>query len=149
RRVAGVCFRKADLQGRLLGTECRGQAAPFVGVPTDVGRMVRGDLAYVFRRDIMESLPFPIIPGEKFVPELYIWNQIGDQGEIWFYLDRTIYLCEYLEDGYTRTFHEQLRRNPSGFLLFYTAQISREPHWQDKAKAVIRSLQCLAYCVAK
>lgn len=149
RLVAGVCFRKADLTGRLLGTECRGKPAPFVGVPTAVGRMVRGDLAYVFRRSVMESLPFPIVPGEKFVPELYIWNQIGDQGEIWFYLDQAIYLCEYLDDGYTRNFREHLRRNPAGFLLFYSAQIGREPHWKDKAKALVRSFQCLAYCAAK
>jgi len=149
RLVAGVCFRKADLRGRLLGAECPGKPVPFVGAPTAVGRMVRGDLAYVFRRSLMEALPFPLIPGEKFVPELYIWNQIGDRGEIRFYLDRIIYLCEYLDDGYTRTFHAQLRRNPAGFLLFYAAQIGREPHWTDKAKALIRSVQCLAYCVAK
>jgi hypothetical protein len=114
-----------------------------------MGRRVRGDLAYVFRRDVMRALPFPRIPGETFVPELYVWNQIGDRGDIWFYLDRVICLCEYRDDGYTRNFRANLRRNPAGFLLFYAAQIAREPHWLGRLKALIRSLQCLGYCVAK
>ncbi|CAM3875590.1 glycosyltransferase family 2 protein [Castellaniella denitrificans] len=149
RFVAGVCFRRADMERRLLGLDCEGLPSPFVGTPSQVGRMVRGDLAYVFRREIMAGLPFPVIPGEKFVPELYIWNQIGDRGAIWFYLDRAIYLCEYLDDGYTRNFRAHLRRNPEGFLLFYAAQVGREQRWTDKLKAGIRSVQCLAYCAAK
>lgn len=147
--VSGVCFRRADPGGRLLGQPCDRGPGPFVGVPTQVGRMVRGDLAYVFRRQLMIELPFPVIPGEKFVPELYIWNRIGDRGPMWFYLGRAIYVCEYLDDGYTRNFHAHLRRNPGGFLLFYAAQIGREPRWVDKLKAGVRSVQCLAYCAAK
>ncbi|MBV2181872.1 MAG: glycosyltransferase family 2 protein [Castellaniella sp.] len=149
RSVSGVCFRRADPEGRLLGLPCEGIPSPYVGTPSQVGRMVRGDLAYVFRRDVMAELPFPIIPDEKFVPELYIWNRIADRGPIWFYLDRAIYRCEYLDDGYTRNFHVHLRRNPGGFLLFYAAQIGREPRWTDRLKAGIRSVQCLAYCAAK
>ncbi|WP_345796644.1 glycosyltransferase family 2 protein [Castellaniella sp. MT123] len=144
--VVGVCFRKADMQGRLLGLPREREPSPWVATPSQAGRRVQGDLAYVFRRDVMADLPFPIIPGECFVPELYIWNQIGDRGPIWFYLDRAIYLCEYLDDGYTRNFRAHLRRNPGGFLLFYAAQIGREPHWKDRVKAAIRSLQCLVYC---
>ncbi|MBV6274136.1 glycosyltransferase family 2 protein [Alcaligenaceae bacterium CGII-47] len=147
--VVGVCFRKADLAGRLLGSECAQAAVPLISTPTRVGRMVEGDLAYVFRRDIMAQLPFPVFPGEKFVPELYIWNKIGDQGQVWFYLDRVIYLCEYLDDGYTRNFTEHLRRNPRGFLLFYAAQIIREPQLLGKVKALVRSAQCLVYWVHK
>lgn len=147
--VVGVCFRKADLSGCMLGRECCDAPVPFIGTPTGVGRLVGGDLAYVFRCDIMAQTPFPVIPGEKFVPELYIWNKIGDQGEVWFYLDRVVYLCEYLDDGYTRNFAEHLKRNPRGFLLFYAAQIIREPQWADKLKALVRSVQCLAYRARK
>ncbi len=149
RLVPGVCFRRADPQGRLMGLPCEDVPSPFVGTPSQVGRMVRGDLAYAFRRDVMADLPFPVIPGERFVPELYIWNQIGDRGAVWFYLRQAIYVCEYLDDGYTRNFQAHLRRNPGGFLLFYAAQIGREPRWLDKLKAGIRSVQCLVYCAVK
>jgi glycosyltransferase involved in cell wall biosynthesis len=149
RDVAGLCFRKADLDGRLLGREWRAEVVPLVGTPTRVGRLVDGDLAYAWRRDIMVQLPFPVIRGEKFVPELYIWNKLADRGEVWFYLDRVVTLCEYLDDGYTRNFGEHLRRNPRGFLLFYAAQIAREPRWVGKVKALVRSAQCMLYCVRR
>lgn len=146
--VAGVCFRKARLDGGLLGRPWSGPS-PLTARPSWVGRQVQGDLAYVFQTPVMRSLPFPLIPGEKFVPELYIWNRIADAGDIRYYLDRAIYLCEYLPDGYTRNFRSQLKSNPGGFLLFYADQIHREPRWRDRLKALIRSLQCLAYCAAK
>ena len=88
--------------------------------------------------------PFPVIPGERFIPELYIWNRIGDEGEIIFFPGKIIYLCEYLPDGYTANFAANLRRNPQGFLLFYATQLHRERRWLDKAKCFVRCLQCLA-----
>jgi hypothetical protein len=66
-----------------------------------------------------------------------------------FYLDRAVYCCEYLEDGYTRNFSTHLRRNPRGFLLFYAGQIRREPHLMGKLKAAARCVQCLLYRVAR
>lgn len=147
--VAGVCFRRCDFEGKLIGRVCAGVATPLASQPTRVGRMVCGDLAYIFRRDVMALLPFPVIEGEKFVPELYIWNQIGDQGDIWFYLDKAIYRCDYLPDGYTRNFHAHLKRHPRGFFLFYSSQIAREPALAGKAKAAIRAVQCGSYIVRK
>lgn len=143
--VVGLCFRKTDAHGRILGLPCADLPVPWNAKPTAAGRRVRGELAYVFRREAMAAAPFPVIPGEKFVPDLHAWNRIGDLGIILFYLDRAVYRCEYLEDGYTWNFSIHLRRNPRGFFLFYAAQIRREPHFVDKIKAVVRCAQCLAY----
>lgn len=143
--VVGLCFRKTDARGLILGDACADLPVPWDAKPTVAGRRVRGELAYVFRREAMAAAPFPVIPGEKFVPDLHAWNRIGDLGAILFYLDRAVYRCEYLEDGYTRNFSIHLRRNPWGFFLFYAGQIRREPHLVDKIKAVVRCAQCLAY----
>jgi len=147
--VVGLCFRKTDVRGRVLGLPCADLPVPWATVPTVAGRRVRGELAYVFRREAMAAAPFPVIAGEKFVPDLYVWNRIGDQGKILFYMDRAVYRCEYLEDGYTRNFSIHLRRNPRGFFLFYADQIRREPHFVDKLKAMARCAQCLVYRAAR
>lgn len=147
--VVGVCFRRVDLSGRPIGVPFMKEGEPVLGTPTAMGRMVGGDLAYVFRRETMAEFPFPIIPREKFVPELYVWNLISDQGSIWFHLDRAIYLCEYLSDGYTQNFPKQLKLHSGGFLLFYAAQIGREDRWLNKLKAVVRCMQCIVYCAIK
>lgn len=144
----GMCFRKAYFSNQLIG-KCFTPGARRTISPTQAGNLVGGDLAYVFRRDAMVAEPFPIFPEEKFVPELYIWNKIGDLGEIVFFLDICIYLCDYLPDGLTVNFKKNLKRNPRGFGLFYRAQFFRECHLIGKAKCFVRSLQCSYYAFIK
>ena len=143
----GFCFRKAFFNGGMIGYSNLGSESRSFH-PTEAGRIFRGDLAYIFMREAMLRHPFPVIPGETFVPELYIWNRIGDEGDILFFPDKIIYLCEYLHDGYTANFIANLRRNPQGFLLFYATQIHRESRWLNKAKCLVRCLQCLGRLAA-
>jgi len=142
--LVGVCFRKAHFDGTIIGKKIDGPSVMKL-TPTSAGALLQGDLAYVFRRDSMLKHPFPVIEGEKFVPELYIWNKIGDEGDIYFFIDKYIYLCEYLPDGYSYNFSKNLRRNPRGFMLYYRSQISREDRMVRKIKCVIRLIQCYAY----
>lgn len=143
--VTGVCFRRTDARGYLLGQPCTDLPVPWATTPSQAGHRARGDLAYVCRRQSMAAAPFPVIAGEKFVPDQYLWNRVADQGRLLFYLDRAVYSGEYLEDGYTRNFSTHLRRNPRGFFLFYAEQIRREPFLVGKLKAAVRCAQCLFY----
>nr|WP_269848298.1 glycosyltransferase family 2 protein [Ralstonia sp. ASV6] len=145
--LSGLCFRKALFDGKLLGRVIKADAMKLN--PTEASKMFKGDLAYVFKRSTMASNPFPQIPGEKFVPELYVWNKIADMGCIVFFPEDVIYRCEYLPDGYTHNFMSTLKKNPKGFLLFYASQISRETSVLLKLKYSIRWLQCLYYSAAK
>jgi glycosyltransferase involved in cell wall biosynthesis len=145
--VKGLCFRKALLNGDMLGRSVDAEAIELS--PTEAAKTFRGDLAYVFTKAAMASHPFPQIPGEKFVPELYIWNKIGDTGQIVFFPKQVIYLCEYLPDGYTHNFMSTLKKNPKGFLLFYADQIGRETSPFVKLKYAIRSLQCCYFQAVK
>jgi glycosyltransferase involved in cell wall biosynthesis len=147
--VAGVCFRKTDARGYLLGRPRTDLPVPWVATPSQAGHCVGGELAYVCRRQCMAAVPFPVIVGEKFVPDQYLWNRVADQGKLLFYLDRAVYCCEYLEDGYTRNFSTHLRQNPRGFFLFYAEQVWREPSLVGKLKAVVRCAQCLLYRVMR
>ncbi len=146
---SGVCFRKADLEGNLLGTSAQMVDYEKNMSPTEAGHLFKGDLAYIFRSESMKKYPFPIIKGEKFVPELYIWNKIGDCGKIKFFGRDVVYLCEYLDDGYSQNFSRNLLRNPKGFSIHYRAQISREYTLKNKLKNLIRYLQCECYILRK
>lgn len=142
----GVCFRKELFSGEWVGWEpshCADDAVEMS--PTEAGHFFQGDLAYVFRREILAELPFPEVRGETFVPELYIWNQVADRGSILFYPKTSIYRCDYLDDGYSRNFKQNLRRNPRGFYLFYASQIRRERSLISKMKMALRALQCWWY----
>ena len=143
--TVGFCYRKAFFDNRMVGREVLSNDGYIITTPTDAGKIFCGDLAYVFRTDVMREKEFPIFPGEKFVPELYIWNKIGDEGQLIFFTEKVIYLCEYLEDGYSRNFSFYLKNNPRGFFVFYSSQICRETKLFYKVKYFLRSLQCILY----
>lgn len=141
RNAVGFCFRKSYFDGTLIGVPAQSEGVEML-TPTAAGHKFKGDLAYIFRAVSMKSCLFPIIPGEKFVPELYIWNKISDQGDIFFNGGKSIYFAEYLSDGYSKSFRKVFRNNPVGFFIFYASQISRERAFFFKIKNLIRSLQC-------
>jgi len=143
--TVGLCYRKAYFSGELLGNDLKTAEQSLVSTPTEAGKLFAGDLAYIFRTDVMSKFPFPIFKGEKFVPELYIWNKIGDAGDIVFFTRKIIYLCDYLEDGYSRNFSRHLRANPKGFFIYYWSQFLREKTVFYKFKNLIRSVQCVLY----
>ena len=78
----------------------------------------KGDAALVYRTDILRRYPYPIIKGEKFIPDGYIYNQIDQKYKL-ILLNKIIYLCEYLPDGYTKNLKKNIRENPQSFLLSY------------------------------
>lgn len=138
-----LCYRKVLMSGDLVGNILKEDTLELSA--TEAGNIFNGDLAYIFKTETMKKFPFPSISHEKFVPELYIWNRISDQYKILFFAQKAIYVCEYLEDGYSRRFKEHLRKNPMGFLLFYRNQISREKNLMCKLKYLVRCIQCVWY----
>ena len=144
--IVGYCYRRADLDGRLIGnviTDVADDSA--IMLPVVAGPLYGGDLAYVFKRSVLLKHPFPRFEGEKFVPELLIWNRISDDGKILYFHHKFIYLCEYLADGYSANFYRNLQRNPKGFGSFYKEQIGRETNLVRKLKCTIRYVQCLLF----
>lgn len=144
--IAGLCFRKVLLNGNMIGNTTL-SADPIILSPTQAGNLFQGDLAYIFRTSALLSHPFPVIKGETFVPELLIWNRIADEGCILYYPTTAIYQCEYLADGYSANFKQNLRKNPKGFALFYRDQFFRERSIGQKVKCAIRYLQCFFYSI--
>ncbi len=149
RTTVGLCYRKAYFDMRLVGRDIKTGDAPLIMSPTEAGHFFKGDLAYVFKTQIFIKYQFPVYPNEKFVPELYIWNKISDEGSVKFYGEKILYLCDYLEDGYSKNFSSNLRKNPNGFFLFYWSQIGRERNLIFKVKYLIRATQCFWYRLFK
>ncbi len=143
---SGVCFRKSTLDGRLLGIDFKQNENKFKYLnSTELKNLFNVDLAYIFKRNVMLEYPFPFFDNENFVPELYIWNKITDYAKVYAYINKSIYLCEYLPDGLTANFKKQLRKNPRGFALYYKNQFKRESNLITKIKIFIRLAQCFLY----
>lgn len=145
-KFSGLCFRKGNLDGSVLGPR-------IVDVnlnsklynSTSIQNLLKVDMAYCFKKSYMQTNMFPKFNGEKFVPELYIWNRITDLDLVYTYINKVVYLCEYRPDGLTANFKSQLKKNPKGFLLYYKDQIQREKTVLRKTKMTIRAFQCHIY----
>lgn len=150
KNLVGYCYRRNDFSGRMIGNVVPGGLeGSAIMTPVQAGTMYRGDLAYIFKKDVLSKCPFPIFEGENFVPELLIWNKVSDEGGILYFHHRAIYLCEYLADGYSANFYKNLQRNPVGFSVFYKDQMGREKNLIRKIKCAIRYMQCLSFSLKK
>ena len=147
--IAGLCYRRADLAGNIIGAVFSDDdIVASKMTPTEAANHFLGDLAYVFKKSALLKHPFPRFKDEIFVPELLIWNRISDEGEILYFYSKYIYLCEYLPDGYSANFFNNLKRNPQGFGLFYKEQVLREAGAVRKLKCIVRYFQCVVFRVS-
>lgn len=79
---------------------------------------IKGDKLIVLKTKVAKEYYFPIIEGEKFVPEALVFNRISHKYKL---------LCsnvvasykEYLEGGYTDNYFSLARRNPKGNMLYF------------------------------
>ncbi len=89
--------------------------------PVDVLRYKRvcvsgSDCCEVIRSQTFLKFPFPIFSGERFMAETVLWYRVGLEQKC-IYVNRVIYICEYLEDGLTRTGREMRIKNPYGGMM--------------------------------
>lgn len=76
----------------------------------------RGDTALLFRTDILREYPFCVAEGEKFIGEGYVYLQI-DQNYSLYVLDKILYICEYLDDGYSANVRKLIKNNPKSYMI--------------------------------
>lgn len=149
---AGLCFRKMDIKtGFVLGGSFPETELDATSLELAYNYSYNIDKAEVFSTVVLRQFPFPEIAGETFVPEALVWYRIANRGLKLRCVDYGIYYCEYLPDGYTRNFHQNLKRNNRGFFLFYKELLfyKQPPLFPDKCKALIRLFQCWYYLVIK
>lgn len=87
---------------------------------------VHGDMAEVYRTDIMREYPFPDIAGEKFCSEGLIWGRIAQKYKLRYYY-KGIYVCEYLNGGLTATRYSCRVNSPNYSMLLYS-ELIRHPN---------------------
>lgn len=74
---------------------------------------VSNDACEVIRTELFRQYPFPVFPGEKFIAEGALWGRVSFTHKC-VYVNRVIYLCEYLEDGLTVAGRAMRAKNPRG-----------------------------------
>lgn len=81
---------------------------------------VKGDMAEVFKTEVLRKYPFPEFDGENFITEAIVFNQIAKKYKLR-YFNQDIYICDYLEDGLSKNIRWYHRNSPKGTMLYYSS----------------------------
>lgn len=134
--IGGLCGLKAYYDGKPVGNK------PYFGIlectnfEIDYKYKLKGDMAEVFYTSVLKEFPFPEIEGEKFCPEILIWNRISTKYKI-HYFSENIYLCEYLEDGLTSRITKVRIQSPVASCMTYADMtVAPIPLWAKFRAAI-------------
>ncbi|MCR5736896.1 MAG: glycosyltransferase family 2 protein [Eubacterium sp.] len=74
------------------------------------------DCCEVIRSELFLKYPFPVYDNEIFMPETVLWYRVGLECQC-IYINKVVYICEYLEGGLTKSGRKLRILNPRGGML--------------------------------
>ncbi len=92
------------------------------------------DCCEVIRTELFKRYPFPVFEGEKFVSEGALWNRVSFTHKC-VYINKVIYLCEYLEDGLTKSGRSMRIRNPYGGMYTSNLRMHKKNFLKERVKS--------------
>ena len=132
----GLCGLKAYYDGKSVGNKPDFGILECTNFEIDYKYKLKGDMAEVFYTSDMKEFPFPEIEGEKFCPEILIWNRISTKYKI-HYFSENIYLCEYLEDGLTSRITKIRIQSPIASCMTYADMVVAPIPFKARLRASI------------
>lgn len=133
---AGVSGIRTDFDGKRIGGGLHWQILDCSPLDLRLKYHVKGDMAEVFKTDVLKKYPFPTFDGEKFCPEALVWNRISLKYKLR-YVNDPIYRCEYRPDGLTAKIVRLRMNNPQASLLYYSELYQMNISFLQKVKAAI------------
>lgn len=95
-----------------------------------------GDMAEVYKTIFLKEYPFPEYENEKFISEDVVWIEIGKNSDT-LYIDKVIYICEYLNGGLTDNDKKMKFESPLGSMLRGKKLMSKECGLKENLKGGI------------
>lgn len=115
---AGICGLDGTLEGQVIGSGLPKGQIDDTSIAIRFRYGVTGDLKEVFRTEVMKKFPFPDIKGERFCPEMLIWNRIATRYRLRF-INQVVYWAEYQDDGITSRIVEARMKSPVAAMMTY------------------------------
>jgi len=118
----GVSGNRGKNKSELIGTTFAGEYVDATSLERNKFN-ITGDKAEVFYTEVLKKYKFDEIDGEKFITEATVWDRMAYDGYKIRWFNKTVYLCDYLEDGLTKNMKEIFAKNPIGTAIYITQQI--------------------------
>lgn len=120
------------------GEPTKGRFFPLDVTETTLGNLYdvhgfKGDTMLVYRTDLLKQHLFPNVPGEKFIPESYVYTQLDNIAPL-YVLNEKLYVCEYMSDGYSKNAKKTIKDNPIGYTMCAEQNLKYAKSWKCKIK---------------
>ena len=145
--VAGLGFMRCNEFGVKIGSPLDFETLKCNAFELTYQHHASGDMAEVFRTEILKDIPFPEYDGEKFCPEALVWFRIADRYNM-LWVNKCIYICKYLEGGLTSKIVRIRMDSPHTAALLYAEQLQRNIPLKVKLKSAL-SYWRFAFCNKK
>lgn len=100
------------------------------------------DANEVYKTSLLKAHPFNVWPGEKFVPEEIVWNQLALEGYKLRWYKKITYISRYQENGMTRGSWKLLKDNPMGYAMMFNQRISLSNSLKQKLNNTLQFVSC-------
>lgn len=122
KEFCGVSGNKGRSRGEFLGTTFEGEYMDATYLERTKYN-ITGDKAEVFYTKILMKYKFHEFKEEKFITEATVWNRMAADGYKIRWFNKTIYMCDYLDDGLTKNTRKIFSENPKGTACYIKQQI--------------------------
>ena len=136
RSFGGVCGYMAHHDGTIIGRGCDMPVLDANSIEMRYKYNILGDMLEVFRTEVMREIPFPDIPGEKFVPEALVWNRIACKYRLRVFHE-VVYYRDYLDGGLTDKIVKIRMTSPIAAMMTYAELNGYNIPFVSKVKAAI------------
>ena len=92
------------------------------------------DCCEVLRTELFVKYPFPVFEGEKFLAETALWYRAATNHRSIF-TNKVVYICEYLEDGLTKSGKNMRLKNPNGGMYTSYLRMNKRCFLSERIRA--------------
>lgn len=114
-KFAGIAGERISKSGKLL---CGEGSNKFYIDATNLQRKkyhLGGDMAEVYKTDLLKKYPFKEFERENFLTENTVWDRIAEDGYKVRWFKEPFYICDYLDDGLTKNLLNNKLKSFEGF----------------------------------
>lgn len=113
--VIGISYLRQNSFGQIIGDKFTNNYLVSTHSNERIINNVRGDKAEVWKTTHFKNIPFLEFEGEKFFSEQYKYLLLSGSENV-LYVNKAIYICEYLIDGLSKKIRRLQFENPNGTL---------------------------------